>query len=322
MNRIALLTSGGDAPGMNAAIRSVVRMAIQQGFDVEGIHCGYQGLIEGKLHPMHARTVSNIIHRGGTILKTARSKEFQTEEGLEKAAAVLTEHAIDGLVVIGGNGTFKGAIELSQKWKGKIIGLPGTIDNDLYGTDSTIGYETAVYTAVENIDKIRDTAESHDRTFFVEVMGRHSGFIALSVGVACGAEVVILPDEQHSLKTISDHLKAGQERGKSSGIVIVAEGCKLGNAEAVAKALESDYGYPYRVVVLGHIQRGGAPIPYDRILASKLGAFAVESLVKGAHLQLAGEINNQPTLTPMEEAISKKKPLDPYIQKIFYALTL
>lgn len=259
INRIALLTSGGDAPGMNAAIRAVVRVGHYFRMKTYGIMRGYQGLIKGEFSEFGPRDVSNIIHRGGTVLKTSRCKEFETSEGLRKAKLNLEKKKIDGLMVIGGDGTYRGAYELSRIWDGQILGVPGTIDNDLYGTDFTIGYDTAVNTALEAIDKIRDTAESHERIFLVEVMGREAGFIALDVGISGGAEDVLVPEIKTNLKAICKHLCAAKEAGKTSSIIIVAEGEEEGGAFQIAEKLKEMSGNEYRVVVLGHLQRGGTP---------------------------------------------------------------
>ncbi|RTI08480.1 6-phosphofructokinase, partial [Thermus scotoductus] len=278
MKRIGVFTSGGDAPGMNAAIRAVVRQAYALGLEVIGIRRGYAGMILGEMVPLGVRDVANILQRGGTVLLTARSQEFLTEEGRAKAAEKLKAAGIEGLVAIGGDGTFRGAMRLLEEHKVPVVGVPGTIDNDLYGTDYTIGFDTAVNTALEAIDRIRDTAASHERVFFIEVMGRSSGFIALDVGLAGGAEVIAVPEEPVDPKTIAEGLMESLRRGKSSSIVVVAEGAYPGGAAGLLAAIQEHVRVEARVTVLGHIQRGGSPTAKDRILASRLGAAAVEAL--------------------------------------------
>ncbi|WP_253705233.1 6-phosphofructokinase, partial [Thermus scotoductus] len=272
MKRIGVFTSGGDAPGMNAAIRAVVRQAYALGLEVIGIRRGYAGMILGEMVPLGVRDVANILQRGGTVLLTARSQEFLTEEGRAKAAEKLKAAGIEGLVAIGGDGTFRGAMRLLEEHKVPVVGVPGTIDNDLYGTDYTIGFDTAVNTALEAIDRIRDTAASHERVFFIEVMGRSSGFIALDVGLAGGAEVIAVPEEPVDPKTIAEGLMESLRRGKSSSIVVVAEGAYPGGAAGLLAAIQEHVRVEARVTVLGHIQRGGSPTAKDRILASRLGA--------------------------------------------------
>ncbi|RTI10290.1 6-phosphofructokinase, partial [Thermus scotoductus] len=281
MKRIGVFTSGGDAPGMNAAIRAVVRQAYALGLEVVGIRRGYAGMILGEMVPLGVRDVANILQRGGTVLLTARSQEFLTEEGRAKAAEKLKAAGIEGLVAIGGDGTFRGAMRLLEEHKVPVVGVPGTIDNDLYGTDYTIGFDTAVNTALEAIDRIRDTAASHERVFFIEVMGRSSGFIALDVGLAGGAEVIAVPEEPVDPKTIAEGLMESLRRGKSSSIVVVAEGAYPGGAAGLLAAIQEHVRVEARVTVLGHIQRGGSPTAKDRILASRLGAAAVEALAGG-----------------------------------------
>ena len=314
--RIAILTSGGDAPGMNAAIRASVRVAKNYHWTVFGVNRGYRGLLMGELDEMGSRSVSNIMQRGGTILRSSRCKEFETEEGRQEAKRTLEAYGIEGLIVIGGDGSFRGANHLAEVWQGKIIGVPGTIDNDLYGTDFTIGFDTAVNTALEAIDKIRDTAEAQERYFLVEVMGREAGYIALEAGIAGGAEEVLVPEIETDLKEIHKRLMQGKQRGKTSSIVIVAEGNREGNAFEVASKLKKLCGSDYRVVVLGHIQRGGSPTAQDRILATKLGAYAVDLLKEGQSGVMAGEINGQLCTTLLHETWQKKKPLDPYLLRL------
>lgn len=278
MERIAVLTCGGDAPGMNACLRSVVRTAIYNKLKVMGIKRGYEGLVNGDLIAMELRSVSGIINRGGTILKTVRSNQFKTEEGQKKAAEILKENNIDGLIIIGGDGSYKGAMSLYENYKIPILGIPATIDNDIPGTDLTIGFDTAVNTALNAIDKIRDTATSHERVFIVEVMGRSRGFIALEVGLASGAEFILIPEVKYDLGKICESIASSHKRGKSSCIIVMAEGA--GSAFAIADQIEKETGYEVRVSVIGYIQRGGAPTYRSRILASKFGHYAVDVLIK------------------------------------------
>jgi 6-phosphofructokinase 1 len=316
MKRIGVLTSGGDAPGMNAAIRAVVRTAIYNGLEVYGIMRGYAGLIDGQFEKMNVLSVGNIIQRGGTILKTARSEEFKTPTGRKIAAQHLKKFKIEGLVVIGGDGTFRGACDLHKEWGIKIIGIPGTIDNDLYGTDYTIGFDTAVNTAVECIDKIRDTAQSLERIFFVEVMGRASGFIAFDAGIAGGAEEILIPETKTDLKELWNKLKAGIDRGKLSNIILVAEGDEAGGALDIAKKIKDISGIDYRVTILGHIQRGGSPSAYDRLLASRLGVRAVECLLKGKYNIMVGDVGRKIVETPLHLTWEKKRKFDPALQHL------
>ncbi|WP_019550777.1 6-phosphofructokinase [Thermus scotoductus] len=310
MKRIGVFTSGGDAPGMNAAIRAVVRQAYALGLEVIGIRRGYAGMILGEMVPLGVRDVANILQRGGTVLLTARSQEFLTEEGRAKAAEKLKAAGIEGLVAIGGDGTFRGAMRLSEEHRIPVVGVPGTIDNDLYGTDYTIGFDTAVNTALEAIDRIRDTAASHERVFFIEVMGRSSGFIALDVGLAGGAEVIAVPEEPLDPKTIAEGLMESLRRGKSSSIVVVAEGAYPGGAAGLLAAIQEHVRVEARVTVLGHIQRGGSPTAKDRILASRLGAAAVEALAGGTSGVMVGEVEGEVELTPLKEAVERKKDIN------------
>lgn len=311
ITKIAVLTSGGDSPGMNAAIRAVVRTSIFCGLDVFGIYRGYEGLIDNQIEPMTSSSVSNIIQRGGTILKTARSKRFMNYEGRLQAYNNLKDKGIDALVVIGGNGTFTGAAQFDKEFNFPVIGLPGTIDNDLYGTDATIGYDTAINTVVEAADKIRDTANSHERLFFIEVMGRDAGFIALRSGIACGAEFILVPETTTYIDNIARLLKHDWRRSKTSGIVIVAEGDEAGGAYAVAeKVKEKLPELDTRVTILGHIQRGGAPSAFDRVLASSMGYLAVKGLVQGQRGVMAGILDKQVTYTPFEKAIKHHKDIN------------
>jgi 6-phosphofructokinase 1 len=304
MKKIAVLTSGGDAPGMNACIRAVVRAGINKGLEVFGIVRGYEGMIDGNLIPMATQSVSNIIQRGGTILKTARSKRFMTKEGRKQAFVQLNKAGIEGVVVIGGDGTFKGALEFSKEHPMPFIGIPGTIDNDLYGTDFTIGYDTALNTVVEAVDKIRDTADSHDRLFFVEVMGRDAGLIALRTGIGVGAESILLPEFKTSIDELIAILEKGFKQKKSSSIIIVAEGEVEGGALEVARKVKKKFGfYDTRVSILGHIQRGGSPSCMDRVLASRLGVAAVEGLLEGRNNVMAGIIHKDVVFTPFKNSI-------------------
>ncbi|WP_135257244.1 6-phosphofructokinase [Thermus caldilimi] len=310
MKRVGVLTSGGDAPGMNAAIRAVVRQAYALGLEVIGIRRGYAGMILGEMVPLGVRDVANILQRGGTVLLTARSQEFLTEEGRAKAAEKLKAAGIEGLVAIGGDGTFRGAMRLLEEHKIPVVGVPGTIDNDLYGTDYTIGFDTAVNTALEAIDRIRDTAASHERVFFIEVMGRDSGFIALDVGLAGGAEVIAVPEEPVDPRAIAEGLLESLRRGKSSSIVVVAEGAYPGGAAGLLAAIREHVPVEARVTVLGHIQRGGSPTAKDRILASRLGAAAVEALAGGTSGVMVGEVEGEVELTPLKEAVERKKDIN------------
>lgn len=310
IRRIGVFTSGGDAPGMNACIRAVVRTALFHGVEVIGIMRGYEGMIEGDFIQMDRRSVSNIIQTGGTILKTSRCKEFHYKSGRRKAIQKLREAGIDGLVAIGGEGTFKGAHKLYIESGIPTIGVPATIDNDLYGTDYTIGFDTAINTALDAIDRIRDTAIAHGRIFWVEVMGRFSGFIAVDVGVAGGAEAILIPEVRTDIDELSRQLLHWHNMGKTSCIMVVAEGDEAGGAFQLAQLIKDRTGLDSRVTVLGHIQRGGKPTARDRVLASKLGAAAVEALLAGETDKMVGEVNGQIVLTPLEETYSKKKLLD------------
>jgi len=303
IKNIAVLTSGGDAPGMNAAIRAVVRAGIYYELNVSGVLRGYEGLIHGDFITMERKSVANIIQRGGTILKTARSDEFRTKEGRKKAYDQLIAHEIDALIVIGGDGTFTGANLFTSEFNFPVIGLPGTIDNDLAGTDFTIGYDTAINTVVNAIDKIRDTAESHDRLFIVEVMGRDSGLIALRSGIGVGAEAIMIPEANMGVQGLIDRLEYGR-KDKASKIIIVAEGDEIGGAFNVGEVLKGRFpNYDIRVSVLGHIQRGGKPSCMDRVLASRFGVAAVEGLLNGRSGDMVGQINKEIVFTPFDHAI-------------------
>ncbi len=312
MKRIAVFTSGGDAPGMNACIRAVVRGAVYHGLDVFGIRRGYNGMINGDIFQMSSHSVSNIVQRGGTILKSARSKEFMTPEGRARAYEQLQKFGIEGLVAIGGNGTFTGATLFFDEYGIPTVGAPGTIDNDLYGTDYTIGFDTAVNTALEAIDKIRDTADSHDRIFFIEVMGRDSGYIAIQSGIAGGAELVMVPEVLTPISEVVETLKAGWSRQKASSIIVVAEGEEEGNATEISEKIrrQVEHDIDMRVTTLGHIQRGGIPTAYDRILASRLGLGALEGLMNGEKNVMAGVVNNELIYTPFKDTIRLPKPIN------------
>lgn len=312
IKKIGLLTSGGDAPGMNAAIRAVVRTAIYNNLEVYGIRHGYEGMIQGQIKRMKSHNVANIINRGGTILKTARSKEFMTKEGRAKAYKSLKENEIDALVVIGGDGTFRGAGVFSKEYNIPVVGIAGTIDNDLFGTDSTIGYDTAINTVVEAVDKIRDTASSHNRLFFVEVMGRDAGFIAIRSGIACGAEAVLIPEIPTHLEDLKKNLESGFKRKKSSSVIIVAEGERAGGAFEIAEKVKEDFKeYSVRVAVLGHIQRGGTPTAADRFLASRLGSEAVQALLDDQKSIMVGMKNRKIVHVPFNKTIKHHKTVNP-----------
>lgn len=310
LKKIAVFTSGGDAPGMNACIRAVVRTGLYHNLEVVGIRHGYQGMIDNDMDIMTGKSVANIIQRGGTILKTARCKEFMTVEGRTKAASNLKKNGIDGLVCIGGNGSYAGALQLYEEHGIPTIGLPGTIDNDLYGTDFTIGYDTAINTAVEAIDKIRDTADSHDRVFLIEVMGRDSGFIGISVGISGGAEGILIPEDASDMEKVYRYFDRKDRRTKSFSIIVVSEGDEEGGVIETAKNLGKRYPHlDIRATILGHIQRGGSPTANDRILASRLGYAAVIALMEEKKGQTLGIINGEIAFTPFDEAINKHKPI-------------
>lgn len=304
MKKIGVLTSGGDAPGMNAAIRAVVRTCIYNNIEVYGIYEGYKGLIEGNINPLSSKDVSNIIQRGGTILKSSRSQEFYTVEGREKAYQNLKKHEIEGLVAIGGDGTFTGASIFNQEHNIQIVGIPGTIDNDLFGTDYAIGYDTALNTVINSVDKIRDTASSHNRLFIVEVMGRDAGFIALRSGIGVGAEAILIPETHTFVNQLIDKLEKVRNQHKSSMIVVVAEGDDTGGAYEIAKIVkEKCPQYDSRVTILGHIQRGGSPSAMDRVLASRLGNAAVNALLEDKTNIMVGLVNKEIVYIPFEKAI-------------------
>jgi 6-phosphofructokinase 1 len=322
MQKIAVLTSGGDAPGMNACVRAVVRTANHFNMSVIGVRRGYQGMIENDLFPMTPSDVSNIIQRGGTVLKTARSKDFMSLEGREKAMQNLRNAGVEGLVVIGGDGSFKGALTLHKEFGLPVVGTPGTIDNDLFGTEATIGYDTAINTVVQAVDKIRDTADSHNRLFFVEVMGRDAGFIALRSGIACGAEAVLVPETETYTEALMDKLQRGWNREKSSAIIIVAEGDDSGGAEVLAKMVKDRFPhFDTRVSILGHMQRGGSPSAYDRVLASELGAGAVKALLEGKTNVMIGRVHGQVVEVPFEKAVKHHRDINKNLLELVYWLS-
>lgn len=308
IKKIGVFTSGGDAPGMNAAIRAVVRAAIYYDKEVAGIFKGYEGMINNDIKKLNARSVANILQRGGTFLKSARSLNFKTPEGMRQAWENLQAQQIDALVAIGGDGTFTGAHAFYEQYGIPVIGIPGTIDNDLSGTDSTIGYDTASNTAMHAIDNIRDTASSHDRLFFIEVMGRDAGFIAVNSGIAGGAAAIMIPEKKMTTDQLIEKLEAGAKSKKLSSLVVVAEGGKSGGAIEIAEKVNQKIAsYDTKVTILGHLQRGGAPSCFDRVLASKLGVAAVEGLLAGKKDVMAGMINNKIAYTPLAQAVSEKK---------------
>lgn len=324
LNRIGVFTSGGDAPGMNACVRAAVRSAVAHDVEVVGIRRGYAGMIEGDFVEMDARSVSNVIQMGGTILKSARSREFLTAEGRARAAEQLKSDAIEGLVAIGGDGTFRGATIFCEEHGVPVIGCPGTIDNDLFGTDETIGFDTALNTALENIDRIRDTADAHDRLFLVEVMGRDAGFIALNCGIGGGAELVLIPETLTNVADIKDRILSLMSAQSRSSIVVIAEGEEQGGAAEVAELLRNDETFSHidlRVSILGHTQRGGSPTARDRVLASRLGAAAVEVLLEGNTNVMVGIVNNALKLTPMREVWNRKKNINFELLKLTQLLS-
>lgn len=320
---IGLLTSGGDAPGMNAAIRSVTRAAIFNGIRVKAIYRGYKGLITGEIVEFQTQNVSNIIQQGGTILKSARCQEFRTKEGRQQAYENMKNEGIDALVVIGGDGTFTGARIFAQEFNVPIIGLPGTIDNDLYGTDFTIGYDTAMNTIVQAVDKIRDTATSHERLFFIEVMGRDAGFLALNSALASGAEAAIIPERETKVDQLKELVKNGFRKSKNSSIVIVAESEVTGGANGLAERMHNEHPeYDVRVTILGHIQRGGSPTAYDRILASRMGVAAIDALLDEQRSIMIGIVNNEIVHVPFTKAIKDDKPVNENLLGVLQILSI
>ena len=319
---IGVLTSGGDAPGMNAAIRAVTRGGIYNGFNIKGVYRGYDGLINDEIKPFTTENVSGIINRGGTILKTARSKEFMTDEGKAKAYEQIQAQGIDALVVIGGNGSLTGAMEFAKMYDICCIGLPGTIDNDLYGTDSTIGYDTTMNTIVECVDRIRDTAQSHERIFFIEVMGRDAGFLAQNSAIASGAEAAIIPEDSTDVDQLARFMERGIRKSKKSCIVIVSESPKCG-AMYYAERVKNEFPqYDVRVSILGHLQRGGRPSAHDRILASRTGVGAIEAIQQGQRNVMIGVRNNEIVYVPLSEAIRSDKPFDRKLIKVLDELSI
>ena len=317
VTKIGVLTSGGDSPGMNAAIRAVVRTGLYHNMEVFGIMRGYQGMIDDDIVPMHSRSVANIIQRGGTILKTARSKDFFEPAGRKKAFDNLKKHGIDGLVIIGGDGSFRGAQKFSNEHDIPCIGLPGTIDKDIAGSDFTIGFDTAVNTAVEAIDKIRDTADAHDRLFIIEVMGRDAGYIALHSGIATGAEHILIPETKTDLELVVDSLEEKERRKKLVNMIVVAEGDETGGANEVATIIKKRLPHlDTRVCILGHIQRGGSPTCLDRLIASRLGYAAVDALIEGKHNTMIGIMNNKLHFTPLDKAVKAKQRISDEWMKI------
>lgn len=323
LKKIGVMTSGGDSPGMNTAIRSVVRACAFYQIKCVGIKMGYEGLIQNQMSELGARSVRHIINRGGTFLQTARSAEFRTKEGRAKAFENLKKNELDALIIIGGDGSFTGGNIFYKEYGIPFIGVPGTIDNDIFGTDFTIGYDTALNTAIEAIDRIRDSATSHNRVFFVEVMGRDAGFIALNSGIASGAQDILIPEKKDSLEDLFNSLEKSQQSNKNSSIIVVAEGEELGNVYELAKATEEKFpDYDVRVTVLGHIQRGGSPSCMDRVLASRLGIAAVEGLLEGKTNLMAGLRSNKVVFTPIEEAIKKHNEIDKELIKVAKILAI
>ena len=318
IEKIGVLTSGGDAPGMNAAIRSVVRTCAFHQIECVGIYRGYEGMIDGDFKALDARSVNHIINKGGTFLKSARSDRFRTKEGRKEAYDQLLKHAVDALVLIGGDGTFTGGMIFNEEYNFPVVGIPGTIDNDIVGTNFTLGYDTALNTVVEAIDKIRDTASSHKRLFFVEVMGRDVGHIALNAGVGSGAEEILVPEEDLGLDRLLESLEKSKHTGKSSSIVVVAEGDKTGkNVFELRDYVEENLeGYDVRVSVLGHMQRGGSPSCFDRVLASRMGVKAVETLIEGKNNVMVGTINNKLELYPIDKAVKGHSKIDEELLRV------
>ncbi len=308
IKRIGVLTSGGDAPGMNSAIRAIVRFGISKGIEVIGIERGYQGLIEEEFRVLHKDGVSEIVQRGGTILRTARSEEFKEEEGQRRAIENLKKHGIDGLIVIGGEGSLKGAYDLFKKGV-NVVGIPGSIDNDIWGTDFSIGFDTACNNVIDAINKIRDTAAAHERTFVIEVMGRECGFIAFTSGLVSGADIILIPEVPIDFPYITEKLKERQRRNKKHNIIVVAEG--VGSAYFIGKQIEDRLGISTRIVVLGHIQRGGSPSVFDRSIATFMGVDAVKRLLAGESGVMIGWQNNSPVSVPLEEVVKNKKRVSP-----------
>ena len=325
IKKIAVLTSGGDAPGMNACIRAVTRSAIFNGMEVVGVYRGYEGLINEEFQEFTSSSVSNTIQRGGTILKTARSKNFMTPEGRKRAYENVVKHNIDALIVIGGNGSLTGAQQFAREYDIPVIGLPGTIDNDLYGTDHTIGYDTALNTIVECVDKIRDTANSHDRIFFVEVMGRDAGFLAQNSAIASGAEAAIIPEGSTDVDQLAAFIERGKRKSKNSAIVLVSEAQKngVGGAFYYAERIKNEYPqFNVQVTILGHLQRGGTPSAYDRILASRLGYASIEALMEGQRNIMVGISNDEIVYVPIQRAVKMDKPINKELIDVLAVLSM
>jgi 6-phosphofructokinase 1 len=320
MQKIGVLTSGGDAPGMNACIRAIVRYGASRKLEVVGIRRGYCGILEEDFIKLGPRSVANIIHRGGTFLETARCEEMKTNEGVRKASEILKKEGIEGLITIGGDGTFRGAVALAEAGDVRVIGIPGTIDNDVYGTDYAIGFDTAINTALDAIDKIRDTCQSLQRPFFVEVMGRRRGFIALEVGIAGGAEEILIPEVETKIDQLCLDIKNSFNRGKRCTTIVIAEGDEAGGALQVAQQVGEKLKLEYRICVLGHVQRGGSPTARDRVLASKLGAAAVDALVNGKSGYMVGELKGEIALTPLRETWEKRNELDSSLLQLIKVL--
>jgi 6-phosphofructokinase 1 len=323
LKRIGVFSSGGDAPGMNAAIRAVVRTASFHGLHIFGIYRGYEGMIDGHIERLDKGNVGNIIHRGGTVLKTARSERFRTVEGRKMAYESLAAHDIDGLIAIGGDGTFTGAKLFYEEYGIPVIGIPGTIDNDLFGTDYTIGFDTAVNTAIEAVDKIRDTADSHNRLFFVEVMGRDTGYIAMNTGIGSGAGAILIPESKVDVTDLIKHLEKTAKRQKLFSLIIVAEGNENGNAQQLANEVKNRFPeYDTKVTIIGHMQRGGAPSGLDRLIASRMGYKAVEAILAGETNKMVGIQNNKMVLVPFDDAINKTKEIDHDLLRMAEILSL
>ncbi len=321
VTNVGVFTSGGDAPGMNAAIRAIVRTALARGISVTGIIRGYTGLISGDFISLKVTSVSNIIQLGGTILKTSRSEAFRNADGRAEAARKLADAGVDALIGIGGDGTFRGLMDLTGEHGVPVVGVPGTIDNDIPGTDDTIGFDTAVNTALESIDKIRDTADSHYRIFFIEVMGRYCGAIALEVGLAGGAEEIAIPEVAFDIDSVCRALAEGRKRGKTSFIVVVAEGAYEGGATALAAAVRDRTGCDYRVSIVGHVQRGGSPTSFDRTIASRMGCAAVAAVASGASAQMIGVVCDEIALVPLADVCSLKKEIDLELLRVARVIT-
>lgn len=323
IKRIGVFCSGGDAPGMNAAIRSVVRTAAYYNLQVYGIYRGYEGMIDGEIKKLDKGDVANIIHRGGTVLKTARSERFMTKEGRKTAYDALVANDIDAIIAIGGDGTFTGAKVFFEEYGIPVVGIPGTIDNDLYGTDYTIGFDTAVNTAIEAVDRIRDTADSHNRLFFVEVMGRDTGYIALNTGIGSGAGAILIPESSIDVDTLVKHLEKTAKRQKLFSLIIVAEGNENGNAQKLAEEIRARFPeYDPKVTIIGHLQRGGAPSALDRLISSRMGFAAVEAVLKGKTNVMVGIENNEMVLVSFDDAINKSKAINQDLLRLAEILSM